>query len=449
MTDTFAAAFGPDRRPPRLRHAGRPQQQRRPRQPRLLPGREPRQADHPRRRGDDLPRPPQQPGQGAAERLPRRSDPAPTTPLNVHVPDCALAQVRGREPRRRPRSPRRTGEGNLEPDQPPGDLPDRARPPAAVAPGATTPPRPTTRRSTRSRSRPGRPRSRSTPRRRRTPSSPTRSPSTRAALDTGAHIAAVGSSDDHRAAPPPVPFDAPVGSATTVVYADELSEQAITEAVKGDRTYVKFFGTDGPDVEPDGARAGRSARRSSATTLADPDAELDARRSQRRRAPGRPGSWSLVLLKDGDAGRDRAVSAATPQPHVHRERRRAATRSRCCATSSASTSPRSTRRRSGSRAGAPTTASGSPRSSRNKRKGTAKLTVEVPGPGVLSASGGKKPRGQKRKPKQAGKVKLTIRPKARGIARKLERKGEAIVKPQASASLPDGGEPGPRRSGSS
>ncbi len=48
------------------------------------------------------------------------------------------------------------------------------------------------------------------------------------ALAAGNHIAAVGSSDDHQGGGATGPTDSPVGSATTMVYASELSEQAIT-----------------------------------------------------------------------------------------------------------------------------------------------------------------------------------------------------------------------------
>ena len=65
------------------------------------------------------------------------------------------------------------------------------------------------------------------------------------------------------------------------------------------------------------------------------------------------------------------------------------------------------------------------------------MTVKVPGPGVLSASGGKADK-DKRKPKKAGKVKLSIEANAAG-ERKLERKGETTVKPKIKF-VPDGGE---------
>ena len=76
----------------------------------------------------------------------------------------------------------------------------------------------------------------------------------------GFDITAVGSSDSHRAgnvnpALPdplgeivPLSLQSPVGEATTVVYADELSERGIRDGVLAGHAYVKFFGPDGPDL---------------------------------------------------------------------------------------------------------------------------------------------------------------------------------------------------------
>ena len=91
----------------------------------------------------------------------------------------------------------------------------------------------------------------------------------------------------------------PVGSAATVVYAEELSEQAIVDAVRGDHTYVKLFGTTGPDVELHRRRARRAGRRSSATRSAGPR-PASSPRSTGAADAGRPGEWSLVVLKDGN-----------------------------------------------------------------------------------------------------------------------------------------------------
>jgi hypothetical protein len=64
-------------------------------------------------------------------------------------------------------------------------------------------------------------------------------------------IAAVGSSDSHRAGRanglPDIP-SSPVGQATTVVYAEELSERGIQRGVEAGHTYVKIWGNDGPDL---------------------------------------------------------------------------------------------------------------------------------------------------------------------------------------------------------
>ena len=74
----------------------------------------------------------------------------------------------------------------------------------------------------------------------------------------GYDITAVGSSDSHRAggAPPistpagtiPISLSAPIGEATTVVYANELSESGIRDGVLAGHAYVKFFSPKGPDL---------------------------------------------------------------------------------------------------------------------------------------------------------------------------------------------------------
>ncbi|MEX2195880.1 MAG: CehA/McbA family metallohydrolase [Thermoleophilaceae bacterium] len=77
------------------------------------------------------------------------------------------------------------------------------------------------------------------------------------ALSTGAKIAAVGVSDSHRAGRADDPItQAPLGQATTVVYADELSEDGIQRGVEAGHTYVKLYGNDGPDLRFEARRAG-------------------------------------------------------------------------------------------------------------------------------------------------------------------------------------------------
>ena len=64
----------------------------------------------------------------------------------------------------------------------------------------------------------------------------------------GYRITAVGSSDSHNAGRTGGPTQSPIGEATTVVYAEELSERGIQEAIEAGHAYVKFFSSDGPDL---------------------------------------------------------------------------------------------------------------------------------------------------------------------------------------------------------
>jgi virginiamycin B lyase len=74
----------------------------------------------------------------------------------------------------------------------------------------------------------------------------------------------------------------------------------------------------------------------------------------------------------------------------------------------------------------------------NRRKGTATLTLTVPGPGTLLLKG-KKVKKFTKTPKAAGKVKLKVRPK-KSIAKTLQEKGSAKVAAAITYS-PTGGDP--------
>ncbi len=82
---------------------------------------------------------------------------------------------------------------------------------------------------------------------------------------------------------------------------------------------------------------------------------------------------------------------------------------------------------------------------KNKRKGTAKLTVIVPGPGDLELVQTKKVKPQEERAGGQGesKVKLAIKPKRRP-RKKLREKGKATVTAEVSYT-PDGGEPTTQR----
>jgi hypothetical protein len=68
-------------------------------------------------------------------------------------------------------------------------------------------------------------------------------------LDGGHRLGAVGGSDDHRAGMGTSTLQSPIGSPTTLVYADELSEAAIVAAIRAGRTTVKLRRPDDPTVE--------------------------------------------------------------------------------------------------------------------------------------------------------------------------------------------------------
>ncbi|MCX5747093.1 MAG: CehA/McbA family metallohydrolase, partial [Proteobacteria bacterium] len=68
-------------------------------------------------------------------------------------------------------------------------------------------------------------------------------------LAAGHHIAIVGGSDDHTAGKSTGPTDSPIGSPTTLVLADALSEAAIIDGVKHGRTMVKLNGPAAPDLD--------------------------------------------------------------------------------------------------------------------------------------------------------------------------------------------------------
>jgi hypothetical protein len=64
----------------------------------------------------------------------------------------------------------------------------------------------------------------------------------------GFRIAGVGSSDSHHAGEGNGTTQSPIGEATTVVYAEELSESGVQQAVEAGHAYVKFFSPSGPDL---------------------------------------------------------------------------------------------------------------------------------------------------------------------------------------------------------
>ena len=67
----------------------------------------------------------------------------------------------------------------------------------------------------------------------------------------GHHTTAVGGSDDHRGGQGNGAFDSPLGDPTTMVWAEELSVEAIVAGIRAGRTVVKLQGPDDPMIELD------------------------------------------------------------------------------------------------------------------------------------------------------------------------------------------------------
>ena len=118
-------------------------------------------------------------------------------------------------------------------------------------------------------------------------------------LADGNHIAVVGGSDSHQGGNPPGVTDAPVGAVATMVYADELSADAISQAIKGQHTYVKPYGNRRPGPRP--SMPARPARANAiiGDDLQGQSASFDVTVDTSAASQARPGTYTLNLLKDG------------------------------------------------------------------------------------------------------------------------------------------------------
>jgi hypothetical protein len=118
----------------------------------------------------------------------------------------------------------------------------------------------------------------------------------------GFDVTAVGSSDSHKAGAkssltdPGSILRAPIGEATTVVFAPELSEQGIREGVLAGHAYVKFFSPAGPDLRFTATPKGGGATVMMGDTLAASGARFKARVFN---APTSVQPRVLLVLRDG------------------------------------------------------------------------------------------------------------------------------------------------------
>lgn len=114
----------------------------------------------------------------------------------------------------------------------------------------------------------------------------------------GYRITAVGSSDGHKAGRPQDPVtQSPIGEATTVVYADELSTGGVRRAIEAGHAYVKFFSSDGPDLRFTARHGGRAAMMGD--RFVAPAATLTATVLGGAPTPASPLPRVLLLVKDG------------------------------------------------------------------------------------------------------------------------------------------------------
>ena len=180
-------------------------------------------------------------------------------------PDGALTQIRAARPPSEIFDAVHAAGGFTQINHPtifPSQIPLLARLLPRLPVGLHAPQIPTTRRSMRSRCRPGPPGLDQPPRPGPNPFTPLAVRFWDEAIDQGGansnHIAATGSSDSHQAGDQGSGADSilasPIGEATTVVFAEELSEAGVQAGVEAGHTYVKPFGQTGPDVRLEAPR---------------------------------------------------------------------------------------------------------------------------------------------------------------------------------------------------
>jgi len=251
------------------------------------------------------------------------------------------------------------------------------------------------------------------------------------ALDGGAHVAAVASSDAHKASNDIISH---VGEGATMVYAPGgLNAQGIVAAVKDDHTYAKPFGPSGPDITLTATDAeGGSAIIGDSMSGQDLSAEATVSGIA---ASGRTGTWKLMLLRDGVAIDEVPIAGdGVTQDWDLTESGRYAIEVERTAGPATYVEAYSS----------PIWLTAEPdndfkvkKPKANKKKGTAQLPVRVPGPGKVSLSG-KNVAGDSAKPKAAGTVTLEVKPKGK-LKKKLKKNGKGTAKVSVSFA-PTGGD---------
>jgi len=261
-------------------------------------------------------------------------------------------------------------------------------------------------------------------------------------LAAGNRIAAVGSSDDHRAGEnfgKPGSTDPVVGQGATAVYAKELSPGAITQAVRAGHTYVKVFGPDSPDVlltasTPEG-RTGIPGDSIAGERL-DLSVEVKGAASN-----SRPGEWRLSIVKDGipveevpvtGDGFTHAWSTAESGRYSFKLTRKPAA---VDLLEAYSTPVWFTYEKSAPK---PSNKFSFGKLKLNRKKGTATLKVKAAGAGKVTLKPGKVKKSAARATAKRRTVTLRIVPKAK-LRKKLRKRGRAKLRVKV-AFAPDGGQ---------
>ncbi len=248
------------------------------------------------------------------------------------------------------------------------------------------------------------------------------------ALSTGAHVAAVATSDDHKAQDIATGLaETVLGKGATVVHADELSQTGVTAAVKAGHTYVKSFGPDTPDVELKAGEPGKAGpTRLPGDSVTAPAMNIQLNVLEAGPTATVPGPYTIEILKNGVSIDSAPVvgDAFNHELNVTETGRYSFQLSRMAGPNKLimaySTPVWFTYK-------APSNKFGFQGLKLNRKKGTATLKVRVPGKGKVALLGSKTVKGQKKTAKKKSTVSITI--KARGRAAKaLKRKGVAKVR---------------------
>lgn len=129
------------------------------------------------------------------------------------------------------------------------------------------------------------------------------------ALKSGRRIAAVGSSDSHKAGRRDNPVtQAPIGQATTVAFAPELSETGIGCAIKAGHTYVKVWGADRPDLRMEATAPGVAGSAIFGDTIRAEGARFAVKVLDAAPVNGQP--FELLVVKDGTVVDSRPVTGS-------------------------------------------------------------------------------------------------------------------------------------------